>query len=176
MNALSKRWRRRWAPRLRRMFNMGLAQSRELFYESLKLKLAAGERYRQRVIGTSMNPTLKDGRDWVVLGPIEAWPPKRGDVLFCRRADGSPVMHRVIRVVGDGVVLNGDGQTWLEGPVTRGMALARVEAIVKGGENGRILPVRKASYRLYSRIWMATRGVRRRMFAFYTGIKRVWKH
>ena len=140
--------------------------------EAIREKVDGGETVQLTVTGRSMIPTLRDRRDGVTLGAIGDWPPKKGTILFCRRADGSPVMHRVIRVTGNGVILNGDGQVWMEGPITRDMALARVVMLRRGVRfvrADRFLP------RAWAALWMAARPVRKRVFRIYRNIKKIIK-
>lgn len=81
--------------------------------------LARGETVTLQISGDSMRPTLKPRRDAAVLEPLQTWPPRRGEILFFRRANGEYVLHRVLRLTPEGPIMNGDAQGWTEGPVPR---------------------------------------------------------
>lgn len=136
----------------------------------IREKIANNESVLLTVTGRSMTPTLRDRRDAVVLQKLTTWPPTRGTILFIQRPQGEFVLHRVIRVVGEYVILNGDGQLWMEGPIDAGQAIAKVTMFRR---RGKFHSVDARLYRLYSRMWMALRPLRRRVFALYRGLKRV---
>ena len=62
------------------------------------------------VTGSSMAPLLKDGRSTVLL--TKDFVPKRGRILLFRRRDGSLILHRVRKIDGNTLVMNGDAQDW----------------------------------------------------------------
>lgn len=111
-----------------------------------------------RVTGTSMSPTLRDGRDRVLLralGPSERV--RRGDVALFRRSDGRPVLHRVVGARRNGdLVFNGDAQTWTE-EVPRERVVAVAVCVDRAG---RLVSARCAAFRLYGILWMALRPLR----------------
>jgi len=136
----------------------------------IREKIAGNESVLLTVTGRSMAPTLKDRRDAVVLQGLTGWPPPRGTILFIQRPQGEYVLHRVIRVVGGQVILNGDGQVWMEGPIDQSQAIARVTLFRR---RGRFYSVEAWGVRLYARLWMALRPLRRRVFALYRAVKRL---
>ena len=74
--------------------------------------------------GTSMLPLLRPHEDGVRLAP----PPeeiRRGDVLLCRRRDGSFVLHRVLRLCGETFEMVGDNQLYREGGFRRDNVVAK---------------------------------------------------
>ena len=115
-----------------------------------------------------MTPTFKDRRDAVVLQGLTQWPPPRGTILFIQRPQGEFVLHRVIRVVGRNVILNGDGQVWMEGPIEQSQAIAQVTLFRRCG---RYRSVDALGVRLYAGVWMALRPLRRKVFALYRALK-----
>lgn len=134
--------------------------------------LSMGQYVTLKITGDSMRPTLKPGRDAVVLGPMGAWPPKRGDILFYRtqRSEGGYAVHRVRRVTPQGVIMNGDAQQWVDGPIAQGDVLAQAVTLLRAGKP---VDIEKKSYRLYVGAWYCTRPFRRPMFALWRGIKRI---
>lgn len=96
-------------------------------------KLSCGEKVMLTVTGNSMLPFLRDGRDSVVLGKLEK-PPKRGDIVFFKRANGAYVLHRVVKRKGDLYYFSGDAQRVVEGPIEKGRLLAICESVVRDKE------------------------------------------
>jgi hypothetical protein len=123
------------------------------------------------VTGDSMIPTLHHLRDAVVLAPFTDadWPPKPGRIVYAQRADGGQVMHRVIKTVSGGVILNGDGQVWLEGPIPRERIFAKVTTLRR---NGRLIQADSPASLIYGRVWLALRPFRRKIFAIIRFIRR----
>ena len=136
----------------------------------IEAMIERGEPVTLQVSGDSMRPPLKPRRDAVVLSKLPAWPPKRGTILFFKRKTGEYVLHRVLRVVGDGCILNGDAQQWTEGPVTQEMAVAYATAIVR---KGKLIDSDAKGYRAYVRLWRLSRPVRRPVFALWRGVKKL---
>lgn len=132
--------------------------------------LAQGQQVTLQVSGDSMRPTLKPRRDAVILAPLDAWPPKKGDILFFKsdKSQSGYALHRV-RKFQDGMpVMNGDAQNWLEGPVPRDRVLARAIVLLR---DGKPVDVDGRGYRLYVRVWGWTRPIRWPIFAVWRGIK-----
>ena len=83
------------------------------------------------VTGHSMSPVFLHGRTTVFLYKDPAYLPRRGDVVFACRQDGSFVLHRINKVFDNGTVrLNGDAQTWTE-VIASGRIMARVTHYVR---------------------------------------------
>lgn len=82
---------------------------------SLQEIINAGGHFTLCVSGSSMNPFLVHGRDFVRLKKYIAQDLKKGRILLFRRDTGELVLHRVRRVLPDGrLVMNGDAQVWCE--------------------------------------------------------------
>ena len=65
-------------------------------------RLSAGGSVRFSPHGTSMLPMLKDGRDQVVLSPLPD-KLKKYDLPLYRRENGQYVLHRIVKVVPEGL-------------------------------------------------------------------------
>lgn len=132
--------------------------------------LAAGQQVILQVSGDSMRPTLKPRRDAAVLMPLTTWPPRRGDILFYRseRSASGYALHRVLRTTDAGPIMNGDAQTWSEGPIARDNVLAVAVALLRKGQP---FDIEKPGYRVYVALWRLTKPIRRPMFALWRGIK-----
>lgn len=108
------------------------------------------------VTGSSMSPFFLDRRSVVYLERDRSYVPKKGDiVLFCR-PDSLVVLHRVIRVLSDGMLLiNGDAQSWTE-TIHTSQVLAHV---VRFARTARETDVGHAGYRFLVRLWMPLRPI-----------------
>lgn len=114
-----------------------------------------GESFVIRPGGTSMLPTVRPGKDAVVLSALPQQL-KKYDLPFYRRPDGSFVLHRIVEV-GETYTCVGDGQFRLEPGVRREQMIALATAIIRGK---REISVNSPLYRLYCKIWHHTRKVR----------------
>jgi hypothetical protein len=139
--------------------------------DALRRSLAALGSVTLTVTGDSMVPTLHHLKDAVVLTPLSDadWPPKRGQIIYAQRADGSQVMHRVLKAVSGGAILSGDGQVWLEGPIPRERVFAKVTMLRR---NGKMVNVESRAALIYGRAWLALRPFRRKIFAIIKIIRR----
>ena len=84
----------------------------EILIPELARLLAEGKEVRFTPSGVSMRPYIEGDRDSVVLAPLKR-EPRRGDILLaevetlCGRK--TYVLHRLIRIEGEELVLQGDG-------------------------------------------------------------------
>jgi hypothetical protein len=123
--------------------------------------LSAGQSVKFSPRGISMLPMIVQGRDSVTL----ATPPeklKKFDIPLYRRADGSFVLHRVVKV-RDTYTCIGDNQFKAEPGVTHGSVIAVVTAFTR---KGKTYSVSCAGYRLYCVLWHISRPARRVWRAF----------
>ena len=110
------------------------------------------------VTGNSMWPLLVGGRDMVRLARPDRCT-QSGDIALYQKADGSYILHRVIRLCASGVCLCcGDAQ-WEGEQVDEAQIIAYVTAFRRKGrwqETARSRP-----YRFYERFWVHTFPARR---------------
>ena len=118
-----------------------------------------GKTFRMITNGTSMLPLIGNGCDTVILKKPADGGLKKYDIPLYRRADGSFVLHRVVRVTENGYALCGDNQTALETGITDKDVLAVACGVIKSG--GRIYHLRGARYRIYCAALSAFRPARR---------------
>lgn len=128
--------------------------------------LESGGEFRLAPRGTSMLPLLREGRDAVALVHPDTL--KKRDICLYRRADGSYVLHRLMKFKKGAPVFCGDNQTALEQDVPREAVLARVITVYR---DDRAIPVTALSYRFYSfchciMLWRHVRFFPRRLAAF----------
>ncbi len=75
------------------------------------------QKFKIPITGTSMNPLLIQGRDFVFIEkPV--FPLEIGDIPLYRRDDGAFVLHRVVAKDVKGYTLSGDNQFLLEHGIT----------------------------------------------------------
>ena len=121
----------------------------------LRESIAAGGSVTIPVRGVSMLPILKEGRDSVILSPIEKDLRKR-DIVLYQRADGSYILHRIARL-GESYTCIGDAQFVFEKGIAPSQMIAVVTAIRRGE---REIRVTDPFYRLGSALWCASRSLR----------------
>jgi len=119
-------------------------------YDSLiREVLASGGEFRLYPHGTSMLPLIRQGIDSVSLYRMDR-PPRKNDILFYQRRDGSYILHRVNAVTTEGLSMWGDNQTMLEKGVTEDQIIGRVTRIFR---NKNEVNCRGGRYRLYLWLW-----------------------
>lgn len=119
------------------------------------------------ITGTSMNPLLVQGRDFVFLEKPKL-PLEIGDIPLYRRDNGLFVLHRVVGKDENGYILCGDNQFILERGITDEHIIGVVSEIVRDGKTfsvtdddyieyknkyvknvGTRYPIRRFKYKLY---------------------------
>lgn len=134
----------------------GKMQSAREALPKIRLALETAGVCRLTVTGTSMLPFLRDRQDAVLLAPLSR-PPRRGDILFYLRGEGTCILHRVHRVRPDGtLVLCGDAQVGLE-PVRPEQVVAVATHIER---KGRQTPCTAPGLRFRVALWQLLRPVR----------------
>ena len=111
--------------------------------------LESGGEFRMYPHGTSMRPLLRQGRDSVVLEKLVR-EPRKNDILFYQRADGSYILHRVWAVTPKGLTMVGDNQRLLEKGVAKEQIIGYVTRIFR---NEKEINCSGFGYRLYLWLW-----------------------
>ena len=111
--------------------------------------LASDGEFRLYPHGTSMLPLIRQGVDSVALRSLDR-PPRKFDILFYQRQDGSYILHRVKKVTSDGLAMWGDNHTMLEYGVTEDMIIGYAARIFRGETE---LDCQSFRYRLYLWLW-----------------------
>ena len=111
--------------------------------------LESGGEFRMYPHGTSMRPLLRQGIDSVVLEKMKR-APKKNDILFYQRKDGSYILHRVWEVTDTGLTLVGDNQRMLEYGVTEEQIIGYVTRIYRGEKE---INCDGLWYRMYLWLW-----------------------
>ena len=99
--------------------------------------------------GNSMRPMLYGGRDTVTLVKSQGRLSKY-DLPLYRRADGSFILHRVVKVLPQGYVMRGDCTVAKEYGIDDKDIIGVVKSFTR---RGKTLSTNTLSYRIYCRIW-----------------------
>ncbi len=140
--------------------------SQQALAETVAAAVAQGGSFTLNVTGGSMVPALLHEKSQVEL--VEAGSIAPGQIVLVRRADGSLVLHRVIRREGDTLTLNGDSQSWTE-RAQISQVLAKVRRICR---KGRWYEAGSPADKLYYNLWGMTRPLRPALLKVYSKIKR----
>ena len=119
------------------------------YEELIREVLATGGEFRLYPHGTSMLPLIRQGIDSVALRSLDR-PPRKFDILFYKRQDGSYILHRVKEVTDKGLVLWGDNHTMLEYGITEENIIGYAARIFRGDKE---LDCQSLRYNLYLRLW-----------------------
>lgn len=134
-----------------------MALSKESLVPLIKETLSNDSPFVLTVTGYSMQPTLKSTGDKVELVSTEKRPVKKGEIVFFERENGDCVLHRVIKIQGDTLTINGDAQAW-----TETVDVSRVIGVVsRFNRNGKWIECDSPMYRFYSKFWMISKPLRR---------------
>lgn len=135
-------------------------------------RLKTGQSVKLSPRGISMLPMLREGIDSVVLSPVFDRL-KKYDIPLYRRPNGQYVLHRIVKVTGEGYTCVGDNQYRREHGVAHENVVAVVTAFTRGD---RVYDVSAFSYRIYCCIWHWTRFPRHAGRAVKRRLIRVFKH
>lgn len=138
--------------------------------KEVRALIAEGHDVTLRVRGVSMHPFLEDRRDMIVLTKPQA--SRVGDAVLAEIAPGKYVFHRIAQIVGDRVVLRGDGNVHSTEQCHLDDIAASVKQFVRKGRtcspNGR-------AWRWYSALWPSSPLARRILLALYRRLPRRWR-
>lgn len=119
------------------------------YEELIREVLASGGEFRLYPHGTSMLPLIRQGKDSVALRALDR-PPRKFDILFYQRSDGSYILHRVKEVTSASLTLWGDNQIMLEPGVTEDQIIGYSARIFR---DDRELDCQSLTYRAYLWLW-----------------------
>ena len=128
-----------------------------------------GLRVRFRARGRSMQPNVLDG-DTVVVAPISAGQPERGDIALTRGASGF-VLHRVVGwdPANGAIVTRGDAGQQNDAPAAK--VLGKLIAIERGGRTiSTTAPGTGLLHSLRTQVHRAVRACARRAHRFRTAL------
>lgn len=115
------------------------------------------------IVGTSMMPLLKEGRDRVELEPCSQERLKKGDVVLYKKNDGTLVLHRIIKTENrEFFTVLGDHQFKNAERVNKNQIIAvACGFFIKG----RYVTEKTRWYRMYKKIWLCNLNFRRIILA-----------
>ena len=123
------------------------------------------------VTGQSMQPTVYNLRDTVLLTKCDPLKLKRGQIPFYIRQNGQYVLHRIVKVHKDTYDMCGDHQHEVE----HGVPKTAVFCVVKGfTRKGVYHSCDEPLYRFYSFIITVLTPLRRPLFAVYRFIRNIF--
>ena len=106
--------------------------------------------------GVSMRPMLREGRDTILISPLEGRL-KKYDVPLYRRRE-SYVLHRVVKVRKDGYVICGDNCIAKE----YGISEEQIVGVLSGFRRGeKYVAIDSPCYLFYAKVWVAIYPIRR---------------
>ena len=141
------------------------------FYPEIKALLEQGKPVCISFQGMSMSPTLRGGRDSVVLVRPEG-KLRKYDLPLYRRDNGAFVMHRIISLGKDGTfTCCGDHQLQAEPGVRSDQIIALAVLLHR---KGRDISVNSFGYRLWVRFWCALRPLRPFLFRFVSAFRKLF--
>ena len=126
--------------------------------EIIKMQLHSGGKVRFTPKGRSMMPMLRDNKDTVVLEKTKGKLNKY-DLPLYQLADGSYILHRVVRVCEDGsYIMCGDNRIVLEYGIRDDNIVGVVTEFIRKGKSYQCTDYR---YRLYCFVWVHIYGFRK---------------
>lgn len=132
-----------------------------------------GHRAAIPVRGSSMAPFLADGRDQVLLGPVQNRL-HRGDIVLFRRKNGQFILHRIVEVKKDicgkpYYYIRGDAQEIGEGPVEPQQICAVAERCMR---KGKWLAAWGPCELFFRHLWSRDRFPRKNIIAVWRNIRK----
>ncbi len=98
----------------------------------IEATVAEGGEFILYTRGTSMLPFLRENETAAAL--IAPGEPRKNDTVLYKRADGTYVLHRIVKVRSDGFVMCGDNQFRLERGIKMEQIIAKLSAVIKNDE------------------------------------------
>ena len=128
-----------------------------------------GQCFNIVVTGYSMLPLLGYGKDSIVVRRTSNDEHIEGRIAMFRGADRHIIVHRVMKVEGDMVHLQGFGNPYHGEQTPRSTVIGVVESVVR--ESGKVVSCTTRSWHRRERIWISTPRIVRR---YALGIMRRW--
>ena len=107
-------------------------------------------------------------RDTVILTPVTD-EIKKGDIIFYRRKNGKCVLHRVKKVINEGIYFIGDSQTAIEGPLDKSCVLAVCKSAIR---KDRLINENSFIWQFFRVIWLNIIPLRLPVIKFIAKIKK----
>ena len=141
----------------------------DILIPELARLLAEGKEVRFTPSGVSMRPFIEGDRDSVILAPLKR-APRRGDILLAstRTLCGNTtyVLHRLVRIEGETLILQGDGNLFGEETCLPGDVIGLVTRIES--PSGRRKPLTNG------RLWYILKPLRKWLLKIYRHTILIW--
>ena len=130
---------------------MALKQiSNDLFFANIKNIIHSGKSVELKIKGTSMFPTLLDGKHKVVLAPYQKQYLRVGIIaLFVYNK--KYILHRLVSIYDDRLIFQGDNQSHIKEEVKEEDIIAIVEFIIT--PKGKVQDCKKWCFFIKNRMW-----------------------
>ncbi|MDO4757655.1 MAG: S24/S26 family peptidase [Rikenellaceae bacterium] len=132
----------------------------ELFFAEIETLLSEGLKAEFMLLGNSMRPLLRNGRDTVIIAPTTEQDPLVGEVYLFRYR-GRHMLHRLHRIEGEILVMRGDGNYRIEERCRAKDLVGRLVCV--RCKSGREIDCSGRAWRLKSRLWCALPAELRRI-------------
>ncbi|MDO4621524.1 MAG: S24 family peptidase [Eubacteriales bacterium] len=124
--------------------------------------------------GSSMTPTFRNNRTILYLRYGKPAAVASGDVLLFKRTDGTPVLHRVLRIIRRNsrtlYEMNGDAQNWTE-TIEETQIIGYVVGYRRNGTGDKLVQTSDRFYKLRVRLWRILMPVRPLLFQLHAMIR-----
>lgn len=120
--------------------------------------LADGQQALFTVTGMSMWPFICHNRDQVILQSPKCRKLKKTDIVLYQTKFGKYLLHRIIKVTDHGFLIAGDGNTFLDGEITKDCIKGVVVTIVRKGQKIQCDTIR---WRMISILWIQLFPIRK---------------
>ncbi len=122
------------------------------------------------VSGYSMKPFLRHNQDTVRLKQCSDRDIKKGQIVLFKRYDGKIFLHRIRKLVGNRIVVNGDAQQWCE-TIEKEQVIAFVCEIER---NGKVITNNSSVFKMWNLLWYPTRPFRDKIFKAGSAVKKLF--
>lgn len=131
-----------------------------LLFEKVKPYLAQGKTITIKVRGRSMRVFIEGDRDLAVIAPPSVQLIKNGAVALAEVSPNHYVLHRIIKINGNHITLQGDGNVGLIEHCQKEDIIGVVTAFYR---KGRTKPdtITGWKWKIYSFLWLTLRPIRR---------------
>ena len=129
-----------------------------LFFASVEELIGEGRSVEMTVKGYSMRPFVRNGRETVVLSPLPDGGVKEGMVILFRYG-GQHILHRLVRIEGERLTMEGDGNYRTSEVVAPADVVAYVSEV--GLMCGRRIGYNSCAWRWRSAVSLARKWARR---------------
>lgn len=136
----------------------------QLFFEWVEQEIAEGRSVRFRLVGHSMFPLIRNGKDEVLLTPCADEELRPMDVVLFHY-QGKHVLHRILRREGSRLILQGDGSLVAKELCNTADVVGKVSEIVR--PSGKAVSVHHWSWRLSGFLWVKLGVLRRPIIRIY---------